>query len=262
MKSLILCASAVSVFLLTKPVFATERLLAQEEVIGDDGYNKTYEQEGTKFKDRMKSARSTPVIAAGNEKGGFNLGIIGAFGPVYNAQPDSKSGMGFKLGVDPGFVIQGDFSRIEFGVEVAMNSFDWKEDAGEELGMAKTTLAPITFMPHVGWGHNMGQNLHGIVKVGFGVGSGNQLTSKVSGLTIKSESVNSTLLSAGYDVVYAPQTMQFLGGIDVTHHKFSVSSATTKGTYKGVTYDVKDNDIDSTTNLNFINLRMGLRIQF
>ncbi len=116
-------------------------LIAAEEVIGDDGYNKTYNDESKSFKDRMKASRETPVVAVENNKGGLFLGVNGMVGPVYDAAPKSTSGIGFGLNVEPGYTIQTDnWNRFEFGIQVGYNSFSWK------LDKFTATIAPMSFM--------------------------------------------------------------------------------------------------------------------
>ncbi|MCX6118298.1 MAG: hypothetical protein NT027_12205 [Proteobacteria bacterium] len=235
--------------------YARGILLAQEEVIGEDGYNKTYNDSSKSFKDRMKDARSEPVSTPGNEKGGFALGINGAFGPVYDAEPKSTSGMGFAVGVEPGFVIQNDsFSRIELGVGIAYNSFSWKNPD------VTHTMAPLTILPKVGWGASLGNNLQGVLKVGFGVGMKSEMTTKQTvasvTTTCKTDSPTGFLLSGDYDVVYGSNGMQFLGGIGAVHHKYTFGSSTCGSTK----IDLKGND--GVVNLNFVNLHGGVRFQF
>jgi hypothetical protein len=221
-------------------------LLVQEEVIDADGYNKTYNDPSKNFKERMQGARETPVVTVDN-RGGFFLGVNGAFGPVYDAEPTSTSGMGFGFGVEPGFVIQSDsWSRIEIGLQVAYNSFSWKDDG------ATVSMKPLSFLPRVGWGTSLGNNLFGVMKLGFGLSNG-QLEAKQDSYTVKSNSASGMLISADYDVVYGVGAMQFTGGLGVIHHKYSWSSATS-GSIKA--------DIDTNTNLNFINLHGGARMQF
>ena len=96
---------------------------AKEEEIGEDGYNKTYNDDSKSFKDRMKESRTTPIITVANTHGGFTLGLAGDFGPVYDAEPTSSSGMGFGFGFEPGFIIQSEtWSRLEIGAEIAYHS--------------------------------------------------------------------------------------------------------------------------------------------
>ncbi|MCX6124351.1 MAG: hypothetical protein NTV34_06320 [Proteobacteria bacterium] len=224
--------------------------LAAEEVIGDDGYNKTYNDESKSFKDRMKESRETPVMTASNEKGGFFLGVNGMFGPVYDAEPKSTSGMGFGAGVEPGFVIQGDsWSRIEIGVQVAYNSFAWKVKSDD--GAANATMAPMTILPRIGWGSSLGNNIYGVVKLGFGFGMA-KLDLKDGGDTSSTPSTSGFLLSGDYDVTYGAGKMQFTGGIGAVHHKYAWASIKSG--------NKEDKDV-LPTNLNFVNLHGGVRIQ-
>lgn len=235
-----------------------DELIAQQEVIGEDGYNKTYNSDSKSFGERMKSARSTPVIASSNEKGGFYLGVNGIFGQIYDAEPKNKGGSGYGLAVEPGFVIQNEtWSRIELSAQIAYNSFTWKVDK------STVEMAPISFMPQIGWGINLGNNLYGVTKVGFGLANG-ELNSKFNGNKTKFTGSNGSLVSAGYDLVYAAGTLQFHGGLGVTHYKYSWSDATASGTdsetgeaYSGVKFDT-----DHVTNINYVNLHGGVRIQF
>jgi hypothetical protein len=232
------------------PLHARSILLAKDEVIDEDGYNRTYDDPSKSFKDRMKEARAKPELSPANEKGGFYLGVLGAFGPVYNADSQTKSGMGFQLGVDPGYLIQGDsFSRVEVDVGLTYSKFDWSYDG-------KTySMSPLTILPRFGWGYSMGQNLYGAVKLGFGFATGGEESFKTStDVSCKSDNPSGLVLSGDYDVVYASGGMQFVGGMGASHYKFSHSEATCGG--------VKLTGVDYVTNINFVNLHGGVRFQF
>lgn len=243
-----LCAAGLFALALSSAAVAGEgQLLAVEEVIGDDGYNKTYNDESKSFKDRMKETRATPVVTVDNSRGGFYLGVNGSLGPIYDAEPKSSGGTGFAVGVEPGYVIQGDsWSRFEFGLNVAYHSFSWKVDK------ATYTMAPMSFMPQFGWGSSLGNNLFGVFKVGFGIATGD-LTAKQGGYTYKYTGSNGTMLSGAYDVVYGVGKVQFTGGLGVTHFKYSWSDLSTSGAKTST---------DKVTNLNFVNVHGGARIQF
>lgn len=236
----VLCAAG----LLTLGVTA----VAKEEVIGDDGYNKTYNDDSKSFKDRMKEARETPVITTANTHGGFTLGLAGDFGPVYDAEPTSSSGMGFGFGVEPGYVIQSEsWSRLEIGAEIGYHSFSWKSGKNTD-----STLSPFSVVPRVGFGHSLGDNLFGVVRFGFGFATG-QVSSKSSGVSSKTDSKMGFVLSGAYDVTYGAEKTQFFGGLGATHYKYAFSESTTNGTTLS-----KDNNL----NLNHVNLHAGVRMKF
>lgn len=229
-------------------------LMAKEEEIGDDGYNKTYNDPSKSFKDRMKESRETPVITVANTHGGFTLGLAGDFGPVYDAEPSSSSGMGFGLGVIPGYVIQSEsWSRLELGAEIAYHSFTWKN------GKTSTaSMSPLSVVPQVGFGHNLGDNLFGIVRFGFGFATGT-VASKIAATTstpasdAKTDSKMGFIVSAAYDVTYGSGSPQFFGGIGATHYKYSFSESTSKGV---------TTSIDSPVNINHVNIHAGMRMKF
>jgi hypothetical protein len=221
---------------------------AKEEQIGDDGYNKTYNDESKSFKDRMKEAREKPEITVANTYGGFTLGLAGDFGPVYDAEPESSSGMGFGFGVEPGYIIQSEsWTRLEFGAAVGYHSFTWKSDK-----TTTATLSPFSVVPRVGIGHSLGNNLFGIVRFGFGFATG-QLSAKSGGLTSKTDSKMGFVFSGDYDVTYGAGSSQFYGGIGATHYKYSFSESTTAG---------KTTSVDAPLNINHVNLHAGMRIKF
>jgi hypothetical protein len=222
---------------------------AQEEVIGDDGYNKTYNDESKSFGERMKAARTPPKVKSENTYGGFTLGVVGDFGPIYDAEPKSKSGMGFGFGVEPGYLIQSEsWSRIELGVEVAYRSFNWK--ASPEV---KASMTPISFTPRVGFGHSLGDNLFGVFRFGFGMAQG-QFTGKSGGKTSKTDEKLGFVLTGGYDATYGADTTQFFGGLGVTHLQWSFSE---------IKVDSQEKQSEDTNlNLNYINLRAGMRLKF
>jgi hypothetical protein len=218
--------------------------MAKEEEIGDDGYTKTYNDESKAFKDRMKEARSQPTIVVANTKGGMTLGLTGDFGPVYDAEPTSSSGMGFGLGVEPGYMIQSEtWSRLELGVQLAYHSFAWKSGTGTDA-----TMTPFSVVPRVGFGHSLGNNLFGIVRIGFGFATG-QVSAKNTLGTFKTDSKMGFVLSGDYDVTYGDAATQFYGGIGATHYKYSFSK-------------FGDTAVDSTLNMNHVNLHGGVRFKF
>jgi hypothetical protein len=222
--------------------------IAKDEDIGDDGYNKTYNDDSKSFKDRMKESRTTPVITVANTHGGFTLGFSGDFGPVYDAEPTSSSGMGFGAGIEPGFIIQSEtWTRLEIGAEISYHSLSWKSGKSTE-----STLAPMSFVPHVGFGSSLGDNLFGIMRFGFGMATG-QVKSKTSGVASESDSKMGFVLSGAYDVTYGGETTQFFGGIGATHYKYSFSEVTSEG---------KSVSVDAPLNLNHVNLHAGLRLKF
>lgn len=221
---------------------------AAEEVIGEDGYNKTYNDPSKSFSDRMKEARKDPVVSVANTYGGFTLGVAGSFGPVFDADPDSSSGMGFGLGIEPGYVIQSEsWTRLEFGAEIAYHSFTWKSDKG-----VTATMAPFSVVPRVGFGHTLGNNLFGIMRFGFGFSNG-QVEAKSQGITSETDSKMGFVASGAYDVTYGAGTAQFYGGIGATHYKYSFSEVTVAG---------KTLDTDYDLNLNHVNLHAGMRLKF
>lgn len=218
--------------------------VAKEEVIDDDGYNRTYDDPNKSFKSRMKEARTTPEVLADNSKGGFFLGINGDLGPIYDAEPQSSSGMGYGFNVEPGFVIQNSsWSRYEIGLQVAYHSFNWK--GGKDTD---STLTPLSFMPRFGFGFNLGDNLFGIVRIGFGLATG-QATHKTLGTSLKTDSKNGFAFSTDYDVAYGKDKLQFAGGLGVTHYQYSFSK-------------LGSADFDSRLNLNHINVHGGVRLAF
>lgn len=220
--------------------------VAKEEEIGDDGYNKTYDDPSKSFKTRMKEARTTPEVLVDNSKGGFFLGVNGDLGPVYDAEPQSSSGMGFGFNVEPGFVIQNNsWARYEIGLQVAYHSFDWKGDKD-----ASSTIQPLSFMPRFGFGFNLGDNLFGIVRFGFGLATGQATYKYPSPVgSLKTDSKNGFAFSTDYDVAYGKDKLQFAGGLGVTHYKYSFSK---RGS----------SDTDVILNLNHINLHGGVRLAF
>lgn len=222
---------------------------AKEEEIGEDGYNKTYNDDSKSFKDRMKEARAKPEITVKNTYGGFTLGLNGEFGPVYDAEPESSSGMGFGFGIEPGYVIQSEsWSRIEFGAEIGYHSFEWKSDKD-----VTSTISPFSVMPKVGLGHSLGDNLFGIIRLGFGFANGQQSV-KSTGLSGKTDSKMGFVFAGAYDVTYGTGSSQFFGGLGVNHYKWSFSEVTVNGQ--------KSSLDDGNLNLNFINLHAGLRLKF
>jgi hypothetical protein len=222
--------------------------LAQEEVIGDDGYNKTYNDDSKSFKDRMKQARTVPVVTVDNTNGGITLGGIAGFGPVYDAEPGSTSGMGFSLGVEAGYVLQGDsWSRLEFGIDVAKHSMTWKRNKN-----TTATLEPFSVMPKVGFGHNLGDNMFGIIRLGFGFAPG-EMTLKSGGVESKTDSKTGLMLAGSYDVTYGQGLLQFLGGMGVEHFRYAFSETTTGG---------RTDSSDLGLDLNSIKLHLGARLKF
>ena len=226
--------------------------MAKEEEIGDDGYNKTYDDPSKSFKTRMKEARTTPEVLVDNAKGGFFLGINGDVGPIYDAEPTSSSGVGFGFNVEPGFIIQNSsWARYEMGLQLAYHSFSWKGGKGID-----STLTPLTIMPRFGLGFGLGDNLFGIVRIGFGMALNSQATYKFDSTyqTIlqgsqKTDSKNGFVFSTDYDVAYGKDKVQFAGGLGVTHYQYSFSKM---GSF----------DTDTRLNLNDINVHGGVRLAF
>ena len=229
-------------------------LLAKEEVIDDDGYNKTYNDPAVKFKDRMKEARETPVIAVTNAQGGFTLGLSGDLGPVFDAEPAGSSGMGFGLGVTPGYLIQSEsWTRLEIGAEIAYHNFTWKNSK-----TSTASMAPLSIVPQVGIGHSLGNNMFGIVRVGFGFATGTVASKIATSATsiagsAKTNSTTGFVLSGAYDVTFPSTSTQFFGGIGATHYQYSFSDSTANGVKTSV---------DSALNINHVNLHAGLRLKF
>ncbi len=222
---------------------------AQQEVIGDDGYNKTYNDESKSFGERMKAARTPPKVVVENTYGGFTLGVVGDFGPVYDAEPSSSSGMGYGFGVEPGYVIQTEMiSRMEFGAEFAYRSFDWKHTKGVSAAMT-----PTSFTPRFSIGHSMGDNMFGMLRFGFGFANA-QATYKSNGITSKTDEKMGLVLSGGYDVTYGVGMGQFFGGLGASHFRWTFSELKT-GT-------VTDSNYDGRLDLNYVNLRAGMRLKF
>jgi hypothetical protein len=250
--------SSASLCVLTTIAHASDTsngmLIAKEEEIGDDGYNKTYNDPKTSFKDRMKESRETPVITVANTHGGFTLGLVGDFGPVYDAEPSSSSGMGFGLGVTPGYVIQSEtWSRLELGAEIGYHSFNWKNGT-----TSTASMSPLSVVPQVGFGHSLGDSLFGIVRLGFGFATGS-VASKVAATTLTAASTSKTdskmgfIFSAAYDVTYPTSSPQFFGGLGVTHYKYSFSESTTNSV---------TTSIDAPVNINHVNVHAGMRMKF
>jgi hypothetical protein len=232
--------------LLTSSALVTTSLSAKEEEIGEDGYNKTYNDSSKSFGDRMKEARTTPVVASSGGEGAFTLGIQGDIGPVYDAEPSSTSGMGYGVAFVPGYIIQRDtWSRIEIGADIGYHSLAWKPEKG-----ASATLNPLSFVPHVGFGHSLGDQLFGTMKFGFGIANGN-VDVKSGGSTFSSESKAGFVASAAYDAAVGSAGSQFFGGIGATHYKFAYSE-----------FGSGDQKTDLTLNLNHVNLHAGFRAKF
>jgi hypothetical protein len=237
----IVCASAL--------LGITSTSFSKEEEIGDDGYNKTYNDESKSFKDRMKEARQKPEITVANTYGGFSLGLSGDFGPIYDAEPQSSSGMGFGVGFEPGYVIQSEsWSRIEFGAEIAYRSFSWKNSKD-----SSASLTPMSVIPRIGLGHSLGDNMFGLLRFGFGFATG-QATMKSAGITSKTDDKMGFVLTGAYDVNYGTGTGQFFGGLGVNHYQWSFSELKKAG--------VTDSNYDGKLNLNYVNLHMGMRLKF
>lgn len=231
-----------------------EVLLAKEEVIGDDGYNNTYNDPAVKFKDRMKEARETPVITVSNAQGGFTLGVTGDVGPVFDAEPEGSSGMGFGLGITPGYLIQSEsWTRLEIGAEIAYHSFKWKNAKASTASMS-----PLSVVPQVGIGHSLGNNMFGIVRLGFGFATGT-LASKIatSSTTVagsaKTNSTTGFIFSGAYDVTFPSTSAQFFGGVGATHYQYAFSDSTRDGVTTSV---------DSALNINHVNVHAGVRMKF
>lgn len=217
---------------------------AKEEVIDDDGYNRTYDDPNKSFKTRMKESREVPVVTVDNSKGGLFLGINANLGPVYDAEPTSSSGMGYGFGVEPGYAIQNDsWGRFEVSLLGSYQSFSWKGGKNTD-----STMTPMVFMPRVGYGFGMGNNLYGVLRVGLGMATG-QVSNKYNGETFKTDSKSGMAFSTDYDVVYGTTFVQFTGGLGVTHYKYSFSK-------------LGQADFDSNLNLNHINVHGGVRLAF
>jgi hypothetical protein len=224
-------------------------VFAQEEVIGDDGYNKTYNDESKSFGQRMKEARTPPKVVVENTYGGFTLGVVGDFGPVYDADPNSSSGMGFGFGFEPGYIIQTDsWSRIELGAEIAYRSFDWKHAKD-----TSTTITPMSVTPRIGWGQSMGGNIFGLLRFGFGFANA-QASFKEAGITSKTDEKLGFVLTGGYDMSYGAGMAQFFGGLGVNHFRWNFSELKTGS--------VTDSSFDGRMDLNYVNLRAGMRLKF
>lgn len=222
---------------------------AQEEVIGDDGYNKTYNDESKSFGERMKAARTPPKVVVENTYGGFTLGVVGDFGPVYDAEPKSSSGMGYGFGVEPGYVIQTEMiNRMEFGAEFAYRSFDWKHAKD-----TSSTITPMSFTPRFSIGHSLGDNMFGMMRFGFGFANG-QATYKTSGVTAKTDEKMGLVVSGGYDLTYGVGMGQFFGGFGVSHFRWTFSELKTAS--------ATDSNYDGRLDLNYVNLRAGMRLKF
>ena len=218
--------------------------MAKEQVIGDDGYNHTYDDDSVKFKDRMKDVQKVAEMSPSNERGGFVLGLNGDFGPIYDANPGSGSGMGVGLGVEPGFIIQNSsWSRVELGAEFGFRSFSWKADSN-----INATMTPVTFMPRLGVGFGLGNNLFGVVRFGLGMAMG-QATLKTSSISLHTDSKTGYTFSGGYDLTYGSSNLQFLGGIGVTHYQYSFTLNDTASS-------------DYRLNLNHVDVHGGIRYKF
>jgi hypothetical protein len=232
--------------LLTSSVLLSTTLSAKEEDIGDDGYNKTYNDSSKPFKDRMKEARTTPVVSSSSGEGAFTLGIQGDFGPVYDAEPSSTSGMGYGVALVPGFMIQRDtWSRIEIGADIGFHSLSWKPTTG-----ASATLSPLSLVPYVGFGHSLGDQLFGTMKFGFGIANG-KVDVKSGSVSSSSESKAGFVASASYDASVGSSGSQFFGGVGATHYKFAYSE-----------FGSGSSKTDLTVNLNHVNLHAGFRAKF
>lgn len=225
--------------------------MAKEEVIDDDGYNRTYDDPSKSFKTRMKEARVVPEVTVDNSKGGFFLGINGNLGPVYDAEPTSSSGMGYGLAVEPGFIVQNSsWGRYEFGLQLAYESFAWKGGSTDGGTIkADSTMSAMTFMPRFGVGFSLGDNLFGIVRFGLGMTTGTQATYKFADTSRKTDSKTGAVLSMDYDVAYGKDALQFAGGLGVTHYKYAFSK-------------LDNTSVDMNLNLNHINVHGGVRLKF
>jgi hypothetical protein len=237
--------------LLGVSLMASSHAVAKDEEIGDDGYNKTYDDPSKSFKTRMKEIRATPEVSVDNSKGGLFLGIHGNFGPVYDAEPTSSSGMGFGIAVEPGYAIQSSsWNRMELGVLVGYNSFAWKGGEG-----VNSTMTPLIFIPRFGYGFSLGDNLFGMLRVGFGIATG-QVANKYSNDidkeyfgSGKTDSKTGFVFSGDYDVVYGQDKVQFVGGLGVTHYQYAFSK-------------VGPRNVDAKLNLNYVNVHGGARFAF
>lgn len=226
----------------------SQHTFAKQEDIGDDGYNNTYQDESKSFKDRMSDARKTPEVIVSNAKGGFTLGVLGDFGPLYDASPNSRSGMGFGIGLEPGYVVQGDsWDRLDFSAKIGLGNFSWTD-----ANNATSKISPVSFVPRFGFGHAIGNDLFGTLKFGFGFAVG-AIDSERGSTTSSSPTSTGFVYSADYDLGFGSGGAQFVGGLGVSHYTWTFSEITTDG--------IKSSD-DYTLNLNHINLHAGVRFKF
>lgn len=221
---------------------------AQEEVIGDDGYNKTYNDPSKSFQQRMKEASKPPEIKVDdNSRGGLTFGLVTGFGPVFDTEPKSTGGMGFGLGVEAGYIIQSDsWSRMELSFELSKQSLSWKRSK-----TSTATLEPMLVMPKFGFANTLGGALFGLMRVGFGFAMG-EMSLKDNSIKSSTDNKMGFAMSGDYDVVYGLGMGQFYGGLGVRHYRFAFSEVTTGST------TVSD---DVGVVLNHVNLHFGARLK-
>jgi hypothetical protein len=225
----------------------TNLAAAQEEVIGDDGYNKTYNDPSKTFQERMKESRKVPEIKYDNSKGGLAFGLLTGFGPVFDVEPNSSSGMGYGFGAEVGYVMQSDsWSRMELAFELSKQSMNWKRTK-----TATATMEPMLVLPKIGFANSLGDALFGVTRFGFGFATG-EMSAKENGVKFSTDNKMGFVLSGDYDVVYGVGMGQFYGGLGVRHYRFSFSEVTTGST------TVSD---DVGVVLNNINLHFGARLK-
>jgi len=225
----------------------TSIAMAQQEIIDEDGYNKTYNDPSKSFGQRMKEAREVPKTEVDNSLGGITVGGIAGFGPVFDAEPKSTSGMGYGFGAELGYIIQSDsWSRMELSFELSKQSMSWKRT---KTGTA--TLEPMLVLPKIGFANTLGNALFGMTRFGFGFATG-KMALKDDGNKITTDNKMGFVLSADYDVTYGLGMGQFFGGLGVRHYRFAFSE-----------YDTGSNIVseDMGVDLNHINLHFGARLK-
>lgn len=226
----------------------TSLAVAQEEIIDDDGYNKTYNDPRKSFKERMEDARKVPEVTYDNSKGGITLGPIVGFGPVFDVEPKSVAGMGFGFGAEVGYIMQPDsWSRMELTFELSKQSMSWKRSK-----TVSATLDPMLVLPKIGFANSLGNALFGMTRFGFGFATG-EMSTKRDGVTESTDNKMGLVLSGDYDAVYGVGMGQFYGGLGVRHYRFAFSEVTAAG--KTTTEDVG-------LVFNHVNLHFGARLKF
>jgi hypothetical protein len=226
----------------------TSLAVAQEEMIGDDGYNKTYNDPSKTFQERMKESREVPKITYDNSKGGLALGLVAGFGPLFDTEPKSNSGMGYGLGVEVGYIMQSDsWNRMELTFEASKQTMSWKRTKN-----GTATMDPMLILPKIGLAHSLGGNMFGMTRFGFGFATGEMFVKEV-GVTESTDNKMGFVLSGDYDVAYGVGLGQFYGGLGVRHYRFAFSETTVGNT---TTSD------DTSLVLNNVNLHFGARLKF